>query len=68
MGGASDSSDNFTMSAHQDVGESVTLHSLLGVCLSENDRRMGQYDARLLRPRLVPALAKFAYRVLPASI
>ena len=68
MGGASDSSDNFTMSAHQEVGESVTLHSLLEVCLSENDRRMGQYDARLLRPRLVPVLAKFAYRVLPASI
>src|SRR6266850_4934167 len=66
MGGASDSGDNFTMSAHQDVGESVTLHSLLEVCLSENDRRMEQYDARLLRPRLVPVLAKFAYRVLPA--
>ena len=68
MGGASDSSDNFTMSAHQEVGESVTLHSLLEMCLSENDRRMGQYDARLLRPRLVPVLAKFTYRVLPASI
>jgi len=68
MGGASDSSDNFMMSAHQEVGESVTLNSLLKVCLSENERRMGQYDARLLRPRLVPVLAKFAYRVLPAGI
>jgi hypothetical protein len=68
MGGPPDSSDNFTLSAHQEVGESVTLHSLLQMCLRENERRMAQYDARLLRPRLVPALARFAYRVLPASI
>jgi hypothetical protein len=68
MGGAPESSDNFTLSAHQEVGESVTLHALLELCLRENDRRMGRYDARLLRPRLVPVLAKFAYRVLPAGI
>jgi hypothetical protein len=68
MGGPPDSSDNFTLSAHQEVGESVTLHSLLDMCLRENERRIAQYDARLLRPRLVPALARFAYRVLPASI
>jgi hypothetical protein len=68
LGGPPDSSDNFTMNSHHEVGESVTLHSLLDVCLSENERRMGRYDARLLRPRLVPVLAKFAYRVLPASI
>ncbi len=68
MGGAPDSSDNFTLSAHQEVGESVTLHSLLELCLRENDRRMDLYDARLRRPRLVPVLARFAYRVLPASI
>jgi hypothetical protein len=68
IGGPPDSSDNFTMNSHQDVGESVTLHSLLETCLRENERRMTEYDARLLRPRLVPALARFAYRVLPASI
>ena len=68
MGGPPDSSDNFTLSAHQEVGDSVTLHSLLELCLRENDRRMDLYDARLRRPRLVPVLARFAYRVLPASI
>jgi hypothetical protein len=68
IGGAPDSSDNFTMNSHQEVGESVTLHSLLEMCLRENDRRMAQYDARLLRPRLVPVLARFAYRVLPSRI
>ena len=60
--------DNFTLSAHQDLGQDVTLHKLLGLCLSENAARLAPYDARLLRPRLVPALARFMYRVLPKSI
>jgi hypothetical protein len=68
IGGPPDSSDNFTMNSHQEVGAAVTLHALLETCLSENERRMKPYDARLLRPRLVPALARFAHRVLPASI
>ncbi len=62
------SGENFTLSAHQELGEPVTLHKLLQLCLSENDRRMGGYDSRLLRPRLVPSLARFLYRVLPKSI
>ena len=66
MGG--DDGDNFTLSAHQDLGEDVTLHKLLGLCLRENAARLAPYDARLLRPRLVPALARFMYRVLPKSI
>jgi hypothetical protein len=66
MGGHS--SDNFTLNAHQEMGESVTLHSLLNLCLHENERRMAPYDARLLRPRLVPVIAKFIYRLLPARL
>ena len=60
--------ENFTLNAHQDLGVDVTLHKLLGLCLRENDARLAPYDARLRRPRLVPALARFMYRVLPKSI
>jgi hypothetical protein len=67
-GGTSDTEENFTMSAHQELGESVTLHKLLALCLQENERRLAGYDARLRRPRLVPALARFLYRVLPARL
>ena len=62
------SGENFTLSAHQELGAPVTLHRLLQLSLGENDRRMAGYDSRLLRPRLVPSLARFLYRVLPASI
>jgi hypothetical protein len=68
-GGDSDhSGDNFTMSAHQNIGVDLTLHGLLGRCIAENDRRMSLYDPRLQRPRLVPTIARLFYRVLPASI
>jgi hypothetical protein len=60
--------DNFTLTARQQIGEPITLHRLLALCLRENDRRMALYDSRLLRPRLVRAIAQVAYRVLPASI
>jgi len=63
-----DDGENFTLSAHHDLGEDVTLHKLLGLCLRENAARLAHYDARLLRPRLVPVLARFMYRVLPRNI
>jgi hypothetical protein len=69
MSGAGPSdSDNFTLSAHRDLGGSITLRQLIGICLTENERRMALYDARLARPRLVPAVARCARRLLPASL
>ncbi len=62
------SSENFTLTAHQELGAQVTLHRLLGLCLEENERRMAGYDARLPRPRLVPGIARVLLRILPASL
>lgn len=60
--------ENFTLTAHQDLGAKITLHRLLEVCLTENERRMAAYDARLKRPRLVPAIARALLRVIPAHM
>ncbi len=65
MGSGADA-DNFTLSARHDIGAPVTLRTLLALCLAENSRRMDRYDPRLLRPRLVPNIARFLCRVLPA--
>lgn len=57
--------ENFTLTARQEIGVPITLRGLIGRCLSENDRRMAAYDPRLLRPRLVPSIARILYRLLP---
>jgi hypothetical protein len=59
--------ENFTLNAHQDLSLDVSLRRLLELCLAENDRRLAIYDARLARPRLVPAFARIARRLLPAA-
>jgi hypothetical protein len=66
--GGGGSSENFTLTAHQDLGTEVTLHRLLGLCLNENERRMAEYDARLKRPRLVPGIARALFRIIPTSM
>jgi hypothetical protein len=62
------SSENFTLTAHQDLGAQVTLHRLLELCLRENEVRMAEYDARLKRPRLVPGIARAVFRLVPSSM
>ncbi|MGE5203324.1 MAG: ferritin-like domain-containing protein [Acidobacteriota bacterium] len=54
--------DNFTMTGHQSMGIDVDVAGLMRTCLAENERRLAGYDARLLRPRIVPRLVRFALR------
>jgi hypothetical protein len=56
---------NFTMTGSGAVGIELKPRELIELCLTENDRRMDGYDKRLLRPTLVPALARLARRFLP---
>ncbi len=56
--------NNFTVTGAKSVGEDIDLKELIELCLAENQRRMQRYDARLLRPFAVPALARLASRLL----
>jgi hypothetical protein len=56
---------NFTMKAHQQITREITPRRFLELCLAENARRLDRYDARLIRPRLVPTIAKALCRILP---
>jgi hypothetical protein len=61
-GGTQD--NNFTVTGAKSVGADIDVAELLDICLTENSRRMSGYDRRLLRPFAVPALARFARRLL----
>ena len=56
---------DFTMKAHQQITREITPRRFLELCLAENALRLDRYDARLIRPRLVPAIAKALCRFLP---
>jgi len=54
--------NNFTVNGAKSVGDDINVATLIDICLSENDRRMSAYDKRLLRPAVVPAVARLARR------
>lgn len=55
---------NFPVTGTASVGDDINPRTLIELCLTENDRRMSGYDARLPRPMFVPRLARFALRFL----
>jgi hypothetical protein len=55
---------SFTVKGHQSLHSAMTPGSFLALCLQENARRLDPYDARLLRPRLVPGIARTLHRTL----
>lgn len=60
------SQEGFEMASHEELGD-LSAREFLELCLSENDRRLAPYDARLLRPRLVPGAVRAALRLLPGG-
>ncbi len=56
--------NNFTLNGSKELGVEVSFAQLARICLAENDRRLAPYDARLLRPRFVPAMMRLALRLI----
>jgi hypothetical protein len=52
----------FTASGVTAVAGELGTRTFLATCLGENARRLATFDPRLLRPRLVPTLARMALR------
>ena len=60
--------NNFTVTGSKAVSAvDVSLRELMGLCLSENDRRFAGYDTRLRRPTTMPNLVRFAIRFMPSG-
>jgi hypothetical protein len=55
--------NNFTMTGHESLGVDLDATQLMAICLAENDRRLAGYDRRLLRPRLVPMVTRWALKL-----
>ena len=64
LDGAPAPDNNFTLTGAQDIGVDISIAELLDICLAENDRRLGRYDPRLLRPTFVPRMVRLARRFL----
>ncbi|HTT00482.1 MAG TPA: hypothetical protein VMG11_00220 [Steroidobacteraceae bacterium] len=56
--------NNFTVTGAKSVGADIDVGELIAMCLAENERRLGAYDARLRRPWAVPAMARLALRLM----
>ncbi len=46
-----------------DVIKDLTITKFLRACVDENDRYMAAFDPRLIRPRVIPALGRFALTI-----
>lgn len=59
--------DNFTRKGGAALGIELDARNFLALCLAENERRLAPYDRRLLRPRIMPAVARLAMGLLPRA-
>ncbi len=57
---------NFTRTGGEAVGLTLKPREFFALCAREQERRMARYDSRLLRPRIMPRVARMLSHVLPA--
>ena len=55
---------DMTMKGHEAMGIKLTPRAFMEICLAENERRLGRYDERLLRPQFMPRLVRMALPLL----
>jgi hypothetical protein len=55
------------MAAAGEVFQGLTFMKFLTTCIEENQRYMGAFDPRLLRPRVIPTIGRFALAVTQAG-
>lgn len=68
LAGAADrgkSDDNFVVAGGETLTVGLTPRRLLEVALEEDARRMASYNPHLVRPRIMPWLARLALRLMP---
>lgn len=58
------SADDFTSRSARSFADGLNARSFFELCLAENERRVARYDARLLRPKAMPATMRFATRLM----
>ena len=64
MGGGGEGAEEGNLNLFADVMEGLTPAKFILTCIAENERYMRDFDPRLLRPRVIPAMAKFALAVI----
>jgi hypothetical protein len=58
---------NFTRTGGDALGLDLSPKSFFALCTAENERRLAPFDRRLLRPRMMPAVAGFIARFMPGD-
>ncbi len=62
LGVESSQDNNFTVNGAKELGIDISVAELMDTCIAENERRLGPYDARLLRPNFVPRMVRLVRR------
>ena len=64
MAGGGEQPADGNLNLFGDVMEGLTPAKFILTCITENERYMRDMDPRLLRPRVIPAMARFALAVI----